>query len=326
MQRTTNEERSFLSPSVHIGGVFDIVVLVALLGTWIGWLGRWFWFFDLFDHFRLQYSVLCLIALLWLGLRRRWKLALFALMSLLANVWPIARTTWVSAPTQTMDASWGLKVVCFNVLTSNGNKAGVIDFLHSQDADIIVLLEVDKVWAEAISALEFTHPHRVTEWRADNFGIALLSRLPLRDAKVRRLGTDDLPTLTAIVERFGRSMLVIATHPIPPMGSEHAISWKSQLHEVRDFASQHRDTPILLVGDFNATPWSQGIGLLRERGQLDFRQPGPAWWPTWNVGKLVMLPIDLAFCSAPLLISDRSIGPDLGSDHRPQVLTLKWAK
>lgn len=326
MVSLTHDQRSFLSPSVRLGGVFDVVVVLALLGTWIGWLGRWFWFFDLFDHFRLQYTLLCFIALLWLGLRRRWMPALFALASLLANAWPIARTTWVSAPSQTVDATWGLKVVCFNALFNNTQLDDERRYLVDANADIIVLLEFSPALERALEPLQQTHPHGIRKSDDSPWGIGMYSRFPLKEITVRTFADEEPLSIEAIAEVNGKLVRVIAAHPWPPSSSRSLAKQRDQLRAIAAHVQSNQDMPVLLVGDFNATPWSQGIGILRERGQLDFRQPGPAWWPTWSVGKPFMLPIDLALCSAPLVISERSIGPDLGSDHRPQVLTLKWAK
>ncbi len=82
--------------------------------------------------------------------------------------------------------------------------------------------------------------------------------------------------------------------------------------------------PVLVVGDLNATPWSHGLQLLRDGTTLDNRSPDPSWTPTWNVAIAFAIPIDHALVTPPLVVARRQIGPDVGSDHRPQLLDIGW--
>ena len=102
-------------------------IALAVAGTWVGFAGRWWWFFDLFIHFRLQYSLVCVAALGWLCLRKRRVLAAFTALSLGMNLWPVAKTTWVQASKAQLDATWGLKVVSFNALFNNPRTIDVVD-------------------------------------------------------------------------------------------------------------------------------------------------------------------------------------------------------
>jgi hypothetical protein len=88
MNITTTDSRKFLSPSFRLGGIFDIILTLGLVCTWVGYLGPWHWFLALFDHFRIQGAIACLVALIVLGLRKRWGLVAFAALSLSANLWP----------------------------------------------------------------------------------------------------------------------------------------------------------------------------------------------------------------------------------------------
>jgi len=40
---------------------------------------------------------------------------------------------------------------------------------------------------------------------------------------------------------------------------------------------------------------------------------------------LLGIPIDQALCTPPLIIAARHMGPEVGSDHRVQVLELQFA-
>jgi endonuclease/exonuclease/phosphatase (EEP) superfamily protein YafD len=82
--------------------------------------------------------------------------------------------------------------------------------------------------------------------------------------------------------------------------------------------------PVLLAGDLNATPWSTGMRALTA-GELRFGSRQSPWKPTWSVRSPFAIPIDHALSTAPLLILERRVGPDLGSDHRPLELSVAWS-
>lgn len=315
--------RPFLSTSLRFGGVVDVMVTLAVAGTWIGCLGRTHWLFDLFDHFRLQYFVLCAMAALWLGWRRRWRLFVVAVISLSVNGWPIARTTWVAAPDHPQLPQWKLKVVCFNVLTSNREKAAVLDYFRSTKADVIIALEMNQAWEHAMEKLEPDYPHQLVNAQEDNFGLGVYSRVPWREARLRTFAQEDVLSFTATLVHDSRELLLVATHPVPPLDGVESRNAMAQLEAIGRFVAQ-RKAPALVVGDFNAAPWSRAMKALKSHAALDFRTSGVVWQPTWMLGSPLMLPLDHALCTPPLLIERRDLGPDLGSDHRSQELHLRW--
>jgi endonuclease/exonuclease/phosphatase (EEP) superfamily protein YafD len=121
----------------------------------------------------------------------------------------------------------------------------------------------------------------------------------------------------------GRSLFIIGTHPVSPGGRARAIARDVQLQRLAEHVKQLQD-PVLLVGDLNATPWSAGMRIITS-GKLGFRSLDPPWTPTWHKLSVVGVPIDHALASAPLVITRRSVGPDVGSDHRPIDVTVGWA-
>ena len=191
-----SDDRPFFSLGFRFGGLVDVIAMLALASTWIGFLGGLLWFFDLFDHFRLQYLGVCLVAIVWFAWQRRWWVLAVALVSLGANAWPVARTTWVAAPDQPL-SRWALKVVCFNVLTSNERKDEVVEFFRKSDADVIIALEVNTAWARALKKLEPGYPHLLVNTREDNFGIAVFSRVAWREARFRTFAQEEVLSFTA---------------------------------------------------------------------------------------------------------------------------------
>ena len=328
------ESPSFVSRQVRWSGLVDAGLFIGLAASWLGLLGSWHWLLDLFSHFRWQGTVVSLLALAWAAWRKRRGVMGAALLTLLLNAALWVRPGW-SARSGNPAADFHVKVISFNVLTSNGNQAGVLTWLQRSDADIIFLMEVDHVWAKALQPLLTTHPHHLIQPRSDNFGLALYSRLlpekisSLDSEALHLEGTPEadlcMDSIEVRLETSGREWIFIGTHPVPPMGGAYAAARDRQLQALSQHVAQTRPgLPVLLAGDLNATPWSHGFREITAGGML---HPAPgAWQPTWRVGSLFAIPIDHALAGAPLLFKSRDIGPDLGSDHRPQVLELGWAE
>ncbi len=325
MKPANKDSRNFLALSLRWGGLVDIILVLGLLGTWIGCLGRWHWFLALFDHFRLQGAIACLVALVLLLWRRRWWLVGFAAVSLMVNVWPLWKITGTLAASTQADAKPGLKIISLNVLTSNQRHAETLAYLEGSNADVILLLEVNGDWEQSMLPLRKTHPHGTVEAREDNFGIALFSRWPLEDYKVTSMVPEGLPSITTLITVGDRKLRLVGTHPLPPSGEEAQSVQLAQFAAIGKFVSATPDVPAIVLGDFNATPWSGALDVLRANSSLDFRCRDVVWLPTWQVRTPLALPIDLALCTPQVFFEQREIGPDVGSDHRAQVLLLKWA-
>ncbi len=307
-------------------------LFLGLAGSWLGLLGRWHWVLDLCSHFRWQGTVVALIALAWGGWRKRRGVMGAAVLTLMLNGWLLALPTGQETPGNARPG-FKVRVVSFNVLTSNQNHAAVLDWLRQADADIIFLMEVDRVWAKALEPILTTHPHHLVQARSDNFGLACYSRVPLE--KVRFLGGDELmrpgvpgaelcqDSIEARLTTAGRDWTFLGTHPVPPMGGDYAAARDGQLRALSGHIAQ-AGVPVLVAGDLNASPWSHGFRQLT--GGTTLRGASGAWKPTWRNGSLFAIPIDHALATPPLVIKNRTIGPDLGSDHRAQVVDVTWAE
>jgi endonuclease/exonuclease/phosphatase (EEP) superfamily protein YafD len=297
----------------------------ALLPSWLGLLGGWSWILDLFAHFRWQYLFVSVIVLGIATWRRaRWIIAAAGL-TLLLNGLLIGAQAWrwqLQGGSPAAGSGPGLSVVALNVLRINSRKQDVLAYLRAADADVIVLLEVDQSWMQALQPLQASHPHQLARLRNDNFGIALFSRIALADSGTPALGEAGLPSIVATLRYQERELVLIGTHPPPPVGARLSGLRDQQLRALAARV-EAESRPVLLVGDLNATPWSHGVRRLTS-GRLAFRGSRP-WVPTWRAGSVLAVPIDHALCTAPLVITAHEVGPDVGSDHRPVAIRIGWA-
>jgi endonuclease/exonuclease/phosphatase (EEP) superfamily protein YafD len=134
-----------------------------------------------------------------------------------------------------------------------------------------------------------------------------------------------MPSIATIITLGEQKIRLVGTHPLPPHNADTLAVQFAQLQAIGQFVSANPDVPAIVLGDFNATPWSPAINELRAKSTLDFRCRNAVWLPTWQVRTPLALPIDLALCTSPLFFEQRDIGPEVGSDHRAQVLQIRWA-
>ncbi len=315
-----DKPKSTRHPSVSLGGFCEVIAFLSLTCTWLGSLGSYGWKFDLLSHFRLQYVLACAVVLVFALIRRRTLLALIALFSLLWNVQivhPFHQTAEVAAGSKKKP----LRVMTFNVMTTNHNPVAAVSHAMQSDADIICLPEVDDTWRVALEPLRIKYPRHVEEMNNGNFGIACYTRLPLKSLEVRYFTVWRLPTVVMNLDHLGRPLTFIGTHPIPPMSEVDAQAWREQLSGIATLVAG-LSGEVIAAGDFNATPWCEGMRLLREKSGLDFHSVDPVWPPTWGLRLPMMIPIDHVLVKGGLVVQKRTIGPAMGSDHRSVVVEI----
>lgn len=287
-------------------------------------LGGWHWLLDLFSNFRWQYLVISAVVAGWALWRRERGIVVLSAMTLLLNAVLIGVLAWhPDVSRASLAGNFSLRVLSQNVLMVNEDKQAVLDHLLASDADVIVLIEVDAEWMAAMQPLMAKYPFSVAHPTSNNMGIAMFSRIPWSHADVLWLGDVRVPLIEAKFVHQGRNLTLIGIHTMSPVGGRRAWLRDRELQLLAEHVSQQLD-PVLVIGDLNATPWSAGMRLAKSRN-LRYRSLTAPWAPTWRVGTIHPIPIDHALATAPLVITHRTIGPDVGSDHRSLGISVGWA-
>lgn len=303
-----------------VGGFASIVILLALVPGGLALLGGRYPF-ELFAHFRVHYlvaSILCLSVLLAL---RSWRWAAVALLVAAVHAWAVA--PWWFGGDAGATGGTPIKLLIANVNTRNTRHADVLALIEREQPDVIVLMETNDRWIDAMSPITGKYTHAIHKARNDNFGIALFSRFPLIEPAIVSPGDDGLPSIAAGLASEGGVVQLLATHPLPPVSNARARSRDTQLIEAADWVSR-LDGPRILTGDLNVTMWSPvykrtvgGLGLTNTRRGFGVR-------PTWpSRFGLAGIPIDHCLVSEHFGVTGCRVGPDIGSDHRPLVVELR---
>jgi len=303
--------------------VFAGCVSLLTLLTFSGFLGSHHWLLDITASFRIQYTVGLLLLVLagLIVLQRRihvvWLLPALLVNALLLGPFflPLARAA--DPPTDP------LRVLTSNVLAHNRTPQAVIDYLQVADADIILLSEVQPdMLMRVTQALSAQYPHVHDAAQRGHFGIALLSRYPLRTAQTHRLGISRHPSIQATIAWQDQVVTVYGAHPFPPLGADGTFRRDSELAAIQELISQETG-PLILMGDLNATPWSAPLRRLVNTTDLRHAAQGYGIRPTWWYGSPALgLPLDHVLVSSEWQVTAYRLGPDVGSDHYPVLADL----
>jgi endonuclease/exonuclease/phosphatase (EEP) superfamily protein YafD len=277
------------------------------------------WPCTLFEHFRLQYLLGGLLVVAGCAALRMRGWFDVALVAALINAW------WVlpdlSRSTRELPGNGSpVRVLLLNVHTSSSAFAEVARLIDDTKPDIVGLVEVDERWLAQLTPALARFPHRITAPRDDNFGIALFAATPMTGA-AEPIGYP-VPTIVATVDLHGRALALVLTHPIPPVRAASLADHTAHLDAVATRVGQLA-APKLLMGDFNATPWSRpfrdlvgATGLCDTRAGFGLQASFPASLA------LLRIPIDHVLVSCDVGVRRRAIERDVGSDHLPVVVDL----
>ena len=149
--------------------------------------------------------------------------------------------------------------------------------------------------------------------------MALLSRRPLRDLRVRPL--NEAHAIEATLDHEGAEVTLLCVHPAPPAAGLTP-SHLSALGKILAWMREHRAHPALVLGDFNSTPYSEFAHAAREHMDDAHELAGP--WGlghTWPNEGLVYPParLDHVFVSRSLGVRLTRRGLAAGSDHQPVI-------
>jgi endonuclease/exonuclease/phosphatase (EEP) superfamily protein YafD len=313
-------------PRWSLQGVADAALWVGLAGafglcalTLLAFAGERHWLLEITTHFRPHYAGgLLAFAVVYACARRFRMAAAFAAFALL-NI-AVLLPRFEPRPPAPANAP-SLKLLLANVHSDNRDYESLLRLIAREQPDIIALLEVNDTWLDAVATLEKSHPHFRKVPRSDNFGIAVYSRRPLDEARTAYLSAAEIPSIQATVT-VGKNhpIHILATHPLPPGDAENVTLRNQQLAAIASW-SAHSTTPALVIGDLNCTPWSPAFRQLLHDGSL--QDTGWGITPTWPVTPwFLRIPLDHCLTTPSILTKEHRVGPDIGSDHFPIIVTV----
>ena len=221
------------------------------------------------------------------------------------------------------DGDAAVRVVFSNLSIRSDDTGKLVAWIKVSDPDVVVATEVSPRQVAQLAKAMVEYPFQVLAPRRHPFGMAIYSRYPISGEAATELTGDTPPArvpimVTADVETPGGMLHVAGFHLFPPMTPRWLASRNEQLAIAGDLLAEV-DAPMLVVGDFNATPWSAGLRAFQSENDLSGFNAQATWPASFGFAGI---PIDHAFVSRDLPILKIETGPDIGSDHRPVLIDV----
>lgn len=312
----------------------EIFSLLMALATFWSLIPRDEWWFRGFDFPRLQILVLGFVAwLMLLFFPAEWSIwravCIFLLSAALAYQLKMVLPYTFLWPKQVKKVSHHkptqqISILVSNVLTPNRKHFLLLEQIRQHQPDVVLTLETDVVWEQALSSIERDYPHIVRVPKDNLYGMHLYSRLPLSNTEVKYLLSEEIPSIhTTVTLRSGHPVKLYCLHPKPPSPTEAKESTlrDAELLMVGNYL-EAQDQTCIVMGDLNDVAWSRTTRLFqRISGLLDPRV-GRQFVNTFHADyRFLRWSLDHVFHSQDFALIDMRRLPHMGSDHFP-VLTI----
>jgi endonuclease/exonuclease/phosphatase (EEP) superfamily protein YafD len=275
------------------------------------------------------WSYLLLIPSLGLGLRlcrtdlRRQLLGLgLAALLMVLNASPVVN--WLGIPSLGPHPE-GLRVMSYNIWTYNYDYDAIVQSIQQEHPDILFLTEISE---DAMGELQrrLNYPYRDRSSAGSN---AFFSRYPLLSV------TPDYPnvsdhgktfSLVARIQTETEILTVIGFHPPIPLARSSFAVRNQQFERLAPYLRQLQGQ-VVVLGDFNTSPWSPYLQQFEQASRLSSATRGHWIVATWSYQSawpflFAKLPIDHIEIRGFTCV-DAWTGRANGSDHRPVIAVLK---
>ena len=312
---------------------FYLLGLISISISLFGYGGKFNLYLEAITNFKPQLLLLSVICLPYFYLRKQYiwlgliSIVLFVNASLVIP-WYVNFSTIDTTNTAKYNH---LKILSFNVLTTNKQYQETIDFTLQENPDIAVFLEAKSPsWNQGLQSLENHYQYHVSYPKLQ---IEIYSQIALTNPQVDVYGGyRGVITNQIYFEEQEQPITFIATHAYPQIyyGSE---GFKIRNNHLLQGIGKHVSgvkTPVIVIGDLNATMWSPFYQEMIKLSGLKNTRQGWGILPTQssfnpNI-KLLSTPIDHCLISPKIVVEKMKTASNFGSDHLPIVVDLAIPK
>lgn len=274
-------------------------------------------------------ALLLVLALLFGGTDAAWRLVQATFLTVTAvQAWFVSRYTplW---PKQSKsydaacDAGHPLRLVAANVKMSNRRYERFAANIAATDPDLLVLMEVDRQWVEALAETLARYPHRIEQQQENSYGMVLASKFELEDVSVDFLLTEGVPSICAtVLMPDGQRFRLHSIHPEPPVPNAGSERRDGETGLVALVARDEK-LPVIVTGDLNDVAWSGTTQRFRRLSRLLDPRIGRRPFNTFDARyPFARWPLDHLFHSPHFRLAGMERLDPAGSDHFPVMFDL----
>ncbi len=224
-----------------------------------------------------------------------------------------------------------LRVLSFNVLVSNQSDDAVLEMIAAQAPDVIALQELSPEMSASLEArLGEQYPYRLLYPWTDPRGTGLLSRFPLQEGPTLSLDLWERWGQSAVIDVGGQAVLLVNVH-LWPIGTLDRVQFAQalgrqhqQVAALKELLATYSGMPVLMVGDFNASPTNESYARLADGLEDSWRSVGSGLGFTWPARGVLhewmrpLLRIDYQWSGGAVTPLSLQVLPTVtGSDHLP---------
>jgi len=273
--------------------------------------------FDLISHFRVQYIVMLLPAFVLAMVTKRTYSVLIICVTLAIHGYVVTMSLLPrSSLGDSGDEYTELTVLNSNLLHSNKEYQEMLDLIQAVSPDIIAFQEYTHTWDTILTASLTSYPYRATYPGDDAFGIALFSKHPISGPGAISSTIGRIKPATAQITVDNKELTVFSVHPPPPVSSE-IYALRNATMELIANDVKAVEGHVIVMGDFNATPWTAHYNHFTSKAALHNARAGFGFQPTWPSDMvLLQIPIDHILLSKNIRSTAFASRKLVGSDHR----------
>ncbi|MCF2947846.1 endonuclease/exonuclease/phosphatase family protein [Paraglaciecola aquimarina] len=240
------------------------------------------------------------------------------------QAWWIFPYTWFASSevdlVESNSTSTTISFLTSNVYMHNKSTAKLLALIHQYQPDIIVTLESDIKWQQALSVLAEEYPYRVEQPLDNLYGMHVYSKYKLIDTEVLELVQEGIPSVHCKVRVSEQHVIKCHfLHPAPPSPTENEASTARDI-ELIQIANlvQKSELPTVVTGDLNDVAWSKTTREFRKVSGLLDPRVGRGCFNTFHASyPLCRWPLDHIFHSQEFSLIAIERLPSIDSDHFP---------
>lgn len=231
--------------------------------------------------------------------------------------------SWAGLPRPDV-APEGIRVMAYNLWIDNPKIDAIEQSIRHENPDILFLSEISQATMHELK-LRLDYPDN---YRTTGSNKALFSRYPILEATTHDFGVKTRGrtfNLVATLQVDNETVTVIGFHPPVPILRNFFHIRNHQL-DTMIRSIRELDGKLIVLGDFNAAPWSPYFERFERQSQLTNAGRGQWIWATWYFNqtlktRYIKIPIDHIMTRGfkPLKSWTGKTG---GSDHKPLITVL----
>lgn len=322
--------------------VFAILGLsISTVFSILGFLDRLAFWFNLLVQFRWQYLAVQLFSILALALLTRKTATAWLLLLMGLNVVPLL-PYFLTNTSEPLESKLTMRIAQMNANSKNEEYFKVLNYIRTSNPDAFIVEELNPTLTVKINEALTDYPFTYARPQTTPYGIGVWSKFPIQDCKFVELVSGGRIAVFCSFRKGKQSITLVGVHLASPTTVR---SWSEQIEEFEILSKEIEllPRPLVVAGDFNATPWTSNVQWFLNKSKLKDARVARGLQCTWPsdrpisripitneyvrlslplVNRLLMLPIDHFLLSEDLTPRQITVGPDIGSDHYPVLLEL----